>query len=88
MAMVAMVRWLKKLLELVVCKVGEDTVLDVATQDALFGEGNGVLVRVHSPAEHPAEKEGTVGLSCHVLVQVVLEEFLWLASLLHPMCTL
>ena len=86
MAVVAMVRWLKKLLELEVCQIGEDPVLDVAAEEALFREGDGVLVRVHSPPEHPAEKEGAVRFTRHVLVQVVLEEFLWLAGLLHILC--
>ena len=82
-AMMAMVgRREQGLPGVVVSCVGEDTILDVAAEDALLGEGDGVLDRVVSPAHHSAEEERAVRLLTNVLVQVVLEELLG-AGVLH-----
>ena len=72
------------LLQVVVAHVGQNAVLDVASQQALLRERHGVLARVVSPAVHPAEKQGSVHLLGHVLVQVVLKKlFLRTCTLLH-----
>ena len=85
---VAVVRWLKELLELMPGEISDDTVLDISAKDALLRERHGILVGVDSPAQHPAEEERTVGLACDVLVQVVLEELFLprCCLLIHILC--
>lgn len=58
----------QRLFHVVVGGVGEDSVLHVATQEALLREGGRILHRVVSPAVHSAEEQGAVGLLSHVLV--------------------
>ena len=66
----------------VVGGVREDTILDVATEEALLGERHSILKCIVPPTVHPAEEEGSAGLARHVLIQVVLEE-LPLSSRFH-----
>ena len=70
------------LFSVVPAHVGEDAILDVATEDTLLGEGHGVLERIVSPAVHSAEEQGARGLRCNVLVKVELEQLLG-SFLLH-----
>ena len=56
--------------------ISEDTILDVATEEALLGEWHGILKRVVSPAVHTAEEKRSSVLAGNVLIQVVLEELL------------
>ena len=70
------------LLGVVPAHVGENAILDVATEDTLLGEGYGVLERIVSPAVHSAEEQGAGGLRCNVLVKVELEQLLG-SFLLH-----
>ena len=73
----------KRLLRPMVGGVGEHSILDVASEETLLGEGHSVLEGVVSPAIHPAEEQGTVSLLGHVLVQVELEELLGTSSVFH-----
>lgn len=72
----------EELLGLVPGQVGEDAILDIATEESFLGEGHGILNRVVPPAHHPAEEKWAVNLTRHLLIQVELEELLG-SSLLH-----
>ena len=82
---VVMGRREQSLPSVVIGGVGENTVLDVATEYALLCKRHGVLDCIVPPAVHAAEEKRAVRLLAHVLVQVELEEFLG-AGVLHS-CT-
>lgn len=73
----------KRGLRPMVGSVGEHSILDVASEETLLGEGHSVLKGVVSPAIHPAEEQGAVCLLGHALVQVELEELLGTSTVFH-----
>ena len=71
------------LLSVVPGHISKDAVLDIASEKTLLAEGCSILLRVNSPPHLSAEKEGTVIILFHLLLQVVLEQRLGLPWLLH-----
>ena len=60
-AMVTMVCGCEKcLLGVVPCHVGKNSILDVTSQETLFAERGGILLRIHSPTHIASEEQWSV----------------------------
>jgi nickel-dependent lactate racemase len=60
-------------LSIVPGEVGENTILNIASEESLLAHGVSVLSRVDSPAHISAEELGTFFADLDVLVQIKLE---------------
>ena len=68
----------ESLREVVPADVGEYSVLEVASEQSFFRQWGSVLLGIDSPSEVSSEEERSLVSNEHLLVQVELEQLLWL----------
>ena len=66
-------------LEVVPCHICENTVLNVSSQQTLFGERVAVFLGVDSPSHVSSEEKRAVVSDCDVLIEVVFKQLLGLS---------
>ena len=69
--------------DLVPSNVSKNAILNVTSEQSLLREWDSILSGVNSPSKIPSEKEGPLVSKLDLLVQIVLEKFLWLTCSTH-----
>ena len=66
-------------LEVVPSQISENTVLDVASQEALLGEWVAIFLGINSPSHVSSEEKRTIVSDSDVLIEIVFEQLLGLS---------